>query len=688
MFLRELTHSVLELKGVGPKYAGLLGNLGIRTVSDLILHFPRAYVDRTSVDKLSDCMRKEALNVIVRVIAHDWIGWGRKRVLKVIVGDSSGQAAIVCFGRNYLENTFIAGRQFFVTGTFRFKYGEIQSTAFQAESFEDDETEIQRIIPIYPLTAGFSQGVMRKIVTAAFAAANGKIDSELPQNIVSAHRLRSKQDALYTLHFPQTLDEMRLARNTLAFEELFYLELVIGRRSIARRITRNSRVRTKSLLSRSLTRRLPFSLTDDQEKCVSELDSDLFSDHPMYRLLQGDVGCGKTLVALIAALSVIECGEQVAFMAPTELLARQHAENIARLVEPVGVNVGFLSGSIKDDERSMLVSALRSGEIQLLVGTHAVFSDDIEFRKLGFVIIDEQHRFGVLQRLRLLRKGDNPDLLLMTATPIPRSLALTAFGDLEVSTIRTMPRGRKPIITHLAREGNESKVYERVKREAASGRQVYFVYPLIEESEKLDLKDALSMYAKLSTEVFPDLRLGLIHSKVAEIEKRKVMDDFFHHRIDILVATSVVEVGVDVPNATAMVIEHAERFGLSALHQLRGRVGRGEHQSFAFLIYSSRLTEEGIERLKVMKTTLDGFAISEEDLRLRGPGELLGVKQSGFLRLTVADLVRDKNLLLLARKDAFAVLERDPGLLMPENDVVRNVLAKVPPFPDELADSG
>ncbi len=689
MFLREHTKPVRYVKGVGPRYSELLAKLGIETVSDLILHFPRAYLDRSNVDSLSDGLRKETVNVVVRVLAHDYIGWGRNRILKAIVEDSSGQAALVCFGRNYLESVLLPGRRFFVTGSFKPKYGSLQCSNFQAEPFdEEEESGFEKIIPVYPLTAGLSQGMTRKIVKAGFDAIEGEIDAELPESLARKYGLTAKGKALRSLHFPGTAEEMKAARNSLAYEELFYLELVIARRSIAKRVKRKVRSGIEFAIAQRLLARLPFSLTADQEKSLDEIYADLFSDHPMYRLLQGDVGCGKTLVALLAALAVIESGEQAAFMAPTELLARQHAENLARLVEPLGINVGFLSGNIRDDERKLLVTALRNGDIGLLVGTHAVFSDDIAFKRLGLVIIDEQHRFGVLQRLRLLRKGDNPDLLLMTATPIPRSLALTAFGDLDVSTIKTMPLGRKKIITHLTREGNEKKVYDRIRGEVKAGRQVYFVYPLIEESEKLDLKDALSMYGKLSKEVFPDLRLGLIHSKVQEDDKRKVMADFSLHKIDILVATSVVEVGVDVPNATAMVIEHAERFGLSALHQLRGRVGRGEHQSYAFLIYSEKLTEDGIERLKVMMETLDGFRIAEEDLKLRGPGELLGTKQSGFLRLRVADLVRDKNLLLVARKDAFSLIERDPGLLAPENAVVRNVLAKAPPFPDELADSG
>ena len=375
-------------------------------------------------------------------------------------------------------------------------------------------------------------------------------------------------------------------------------------------------------------------------------------------------------------------------MAPTELLARQHGDNAARLLEPIGVSVALLTGSVRGEQRAALLAALAAGEVQLVVGTHALFSEDVRYAGLGLVVVDEQHRFGVEQRLALVAKGAGADLILMTATPIPRTLALTAFGDLDISTIRMMPEGRRPVLTHLAREGNETKVYERVARELAAGRQAYFVYPMIEESEKVDLKNAEGMYEHLAARVFPDRKLALIHSRVAEEEKRERMARFTRGEIDVLVATSVVEVGVDVANATCMVVEHAERFGLSALHQLRGRVGRGPLQSYAFLVYGENLTEEGIARLKTMKETTDGFRIAEEDLRIRGPGELLGLRQSGAWRLAIADLVRDASVLLQARDDAAALLEADPGLLREENRPLREVLARAAPFRDEILDGG
>jgi ATP-dependent DNA helicase RecG len=459
---------------------------------------------------------------------------------------------------------------------------------------------------------------------------------------------------------------------TLVYEELLRFQIALGRSRLLRAAIGRSRKRPPGELKRALLQRLPFELTMDQSKVLEEIETDLFAPHPGARLLQGEVGSGKTLVALAAALSVIEAGEQAAMLVPTELLARQHGDNAARLLEPLGVRVAFLSGSVQGAHRRLLLQSLESGGIDLLIGTHALFSDEVRYRKLGLVIVDEQQRFGVAQRRALVAKGNHPDLLLMSATPIPRTLALGAFAEIDVSEIRTLPAGRRPVITHLARQGNEARVYERVRREVAEGGQAYIVYPLIDESSRLDLKDAERMYRALKRGVFADLRLALIHSRVAEEQKIRVMEEFAAGRIDILVATNVLEVGVDVPQAVCMVVEHAERFGLSSLHQLRGRVGRGQRQSYAFLIYSRNLTDTGLARLKAIMETTDGFRIAEEDLKIRGPGEFLGQRQSGFPRFAVADLVSDWDLFLLARKDAGEILSRDPELVEPENGGLRD----------------
>jgi len=678
MYLRELVDPVETLKGIGPRNAGLLAQAGIRSVADLLLYLPRDYEDRSVLHTLAEALTLPRASCVVKVIAHDSVGWGRRRTLKVYVEDKTARAALVCFNRNFLERVLAPGKTFLLTGVFRYRFQEIQSTSFDAEPYDPASPAASaRILPVYPLTEGLMQPVIRRSVRAALGTASPRIDEELPRGLRERYCFPRLSEALHEAHFPSDREALEAARTALIYWELFYLQLAVKRRSLKRRVeTRKARPPIRRELRRQLIARLPFRLTADQESVLSEIEGDLFSDRPMARLIQGDVGCGKTLVALISALAVLEAGQQVALMAPTELLARQHGDNAARLLEPVGVSVALLTGSVRSEQRAQLLAALARREVQLVVGTHALFSEDVSYGALGLVIVDEQHRFGVEQRLALVAKGAGADLLLMTATPIPRTLALTAFGDLDISTIRMMPAGRKPVITHLAREGNEDKVYGRVRRELEAGRQAYFVYPLIEESEKLDLKHAEGMYDVLRTQVFPERKLALIHSRVSEEEKRGCMEQFTRGEIDVLVATSVVEVGVDVANATCMVVEHAERFGLSALHQLRGRVGRGHLQSYAFLVYGEALTEEGIARLKTMKETTDGFRIAEEDLRIRGPGELLGVRQSGYLRLAIADLVRDADVLLRARDDVSALLDADPGLLSEENRPVREVLAR------------
>jgi len=437
-----------------------------------------------------------------------------------------------------------------------------------------------------------------------------------------------------------------------------------------------------SPLQRRLLERLPFSLTPGQDGAVKEINGDMESPYPMARLLQGDVGSGKTLVSFLAALKAVEQGGQAALMAPTELLARQHAENAARLLEPLGIRIAFLTGNLKASGRTQLLKALAAGEVDVAAGTHALFSRDVAYKNLSLVVVDEQHRFGVTQRQAIMAKGRLPNLLMMSATPIPRSLALTVFGDLDVSVIKDMPPGRKQIKTHSKKESNVGEVYDFVRKELAKGRQAYFVYPLIEGGDENELKDAVSMANRLAREVFQGFPLALLHSKVEEDDKRRIMDAFRRGEIKILAATSVVEVGVDVPNATCMVIEHAERFGLAALHQLRGRVGRGEEQAYCFLVFSDELSEDGKMRLNVMRENSDGFVIAEEDLKLRGPGQIAGIEQSGYLTLGIADPVRDAAELARARSDAFSILEADPVLEKPDNSLIARVLEEAPPFAD------
>jgi ATP-dependent DNA helicase RecG len=682
MFLRELGQSLKVLKGAGAQVTARLAKLGVFSVADLLLNYPRDYDDRTSFVPFADFAKEPRVRTLVEVLAHDWFGYGRMRTLKVTVRDGTASAVLVCFNRPYLENQLPIGSRVVVTGKFAYRYGDLQSSYFEVESLGEDMAPHSGILPIYALTEGLNQGQVRRVVKAAIVEYGSKVEEELPAALRERKKLMPKREALRAVHFPVGSEELAAARASLIFEELFYFQIAVGRRAMRRREAQVERREPRGLLKRRLVERLSFELTSGQVEVAAEIAADMASPRPMARLLQGDVGSGKTLVAFLACLDAIEAGGQAAIMAPTELLARQHAATAALLLEPLGVRLAFLTGNVGDAARAPILAALKSGEVDLVLGTQALFSDEVEYKNLRLSVVDEQHRFGVLQRLALSRKGPVPDLLMMTATPIPRTLALTVFGDLSISAIHTMPPGRKTVITHLAKAGNEAKVYDFVRRLLAAGRQAYFVYPLIGESEKLELKNAVAMEERLKREVYPGFKVGIIHSRLKEDEKRAAMEAFSKGELSVLVATSVVEVGVDVPNAAAMVVEHAERFGLAALHQLRGRVGRGSEQSYCFLVYSEGVTDEGKSRLKAMLGTSDGFVLAEEDLRIRGPGEIAGTAQSGYLRLSIADPIRDALVLEVARTEAFAMLEADPGLLDPVNAPIREVLARANPFGD------
>lgn len=687
MYLRELTQSVSTLKGAGPSICARLARLGIYSVADLLLRAPRDYEDRSRAVSFREALKTGSpANTVGIVAAHDWFGYGRSRTLKILVDDGSATAALVCFNRAFLADRHPPGSRVRVTGTLALRFNELQSASFEIEAAAEGQGPEAGILPIYPLTDGLAQGTVRRLAARALSEYGRRAEDELPVRVRELRGLPHKARALEELHAPSSPEAAEQAHRALAYEELFYLQILVRRRAAARAerpVDRPSAAPDRAGLRSRLVERLPFRLTPDQERVAAEIAADMERPRPMARLLQGDVGSGKTLVAFLAVLKAVESGGQAALMAPTELLARQHAQTAARLLEPLGVRLAFLTGNLKDASRRPLLAALAAGEVDLVLGTHALFSEDVEYRRLALAVVDEQHRFGVLQRLALARKGGVPDLLMMSATPIPRTLALTVYGDLEVSTIRTMPPGRKPVITHLARQGNESKVYEFVRKELAQGRQAYFVYPLITESEASELKNAQDMARNLAEKVYPGIPGGLIHSRLPDEEKRSVMEAFTRGELRYLVATSVVEVGVDVAAATCMVIEHAERFGLAALHQLRGRVGRSDAQSYCFLVYSGNLTEDGKRRLKAMMETTDGFLLAEEDLRIRGPGEIAGIAQSGSLRLAFADPVRDADLLEAAREDAARIVERDPGLLEPEHRVIREVLERANPFPAE-----
>ena len=712
MFLRELKDPVTSLRGVGPAAAECLKRLGIANLSALLCHYPREWEDRSHNVPLKDWQKAKVCTEI-EVLAKDWFGFGKMKTLKIFVQDETARASLICFNRPFMEKQFPVGSRCRLFGQFHYKYGEIQSGSFELEQLSAGSSG--SILPVYPLTAGLAQAQLRKFMCQALERYAPSLEDELPAGIIGRDGLYNKGEALRAIHFPASQNEQKRALKTLIYEELFYLEVMVARRALERRDKPRHRAGAPSEtpcdssqgdtlpcdfsrgdftpLQRRLLERLPFSLTPGQEASCREINLDMEGLYPMARLLQGDVGSGKTLVSFLAALKAVEGGGQAALLAPTELLARQHADNAARLLEPLGMRIAFLTGNLRTSDslasktsgRALLLKALAEGEVDVVTGTHALFSRDVVYKDLRLVVIDEQHRFGVVQRQAIMAKGKMPDLLMMSATPIPRSLALTVFGDLDVSVIRDMPPGRKPVKTHLALESNETKVYDFVRRSLAAGHQAYFVYPLIEgggDGYQNDLKDAVSMAERLANEVFPDYQLALLHSRVGEEDKKRIMETFRKGDIKILVATSVVEVGVDVPNAACMVIEHAECFGLSALHQLRGRIGRGEAQSYCFLVYSDALTEDGKKRLMIMLENSDGFIIAEEDLKLRGPGQIAGIEQSGYLKLGIADPVRDSMELERARGDAFAVLEADPALEQSEHRCIAEVLDRAPPFSD------
>ncbi|OHD14133.1 MAG: ATP-dependent DNA helicase RecG [Spirochaetes bacterium GWB1_48_6] len=690
MFLSEVSSALNTLPGLGPASVKALGTLGIHSIGRLIQHYPREYEDRKAYVSIKNSLSGTPASCTIHVVSQSWFGLKPRQTLKVHIEDSEGTPAVlVCFNRPFLKDKLKPGSRWYLYGTFKPSFSEVQSSLFDVEPLEEDGSAktFGEILPIYPLAQGLHQATLRKALKEALKLWAENLEDDLPFDLVQKYKLLPLAKALKFIHFPEELKQADAARRTLVYREFFHLQLAVRRRAKLQQGLQRVPKPLPQEVKKELLARLPFRMTPDQDQVISEIEQDLAGPSPMARLVQGDVGSGKTLVAFLSALGLIQQGHQAALLAPTELLALQHAENAARYLDPIGVKIAFLSGNVKSGGRTALLKQLKEGKIDFVVGTHALFSADVEYKSLRYVIVDEQHRFGVEQRRALLSKGINPDLLLMSATPIPRTLAQTAFGDLEISVIKTMPPGRKPIETHLALQSNQKKVTDFIARELAGGRQAYFVYPLIEASEVMDLKDAQSAWEHLQT-VFRDRKVAIIHSKIDEELKKATMEDFAAGKIDVLVATSVVEVGVDVPNATCMVIEHAERFGLSALHQLRGRVGRGTFQSYCFLVYSDKLTEEGKQRLLVMKNTSDGFKIAEEDLKIRGPGEMLGVRQSGYLKLSIADMEKDAKVLEVAQTDVKRILAEDPGLLLPVHLPLARLLAKAPVFSADLIATG
>ena len=716
MKLKDIKTPVSSIHGIGPQQEKLLAKLNIFTVADLLSFYPKNYDDRTEKICISDFEKHKKVHAICAVQAHQWFGYGKMKTLKLIINDGTGSASLICFNRNFYEKSLPVGSIICVTGTFELKFSQIQSTSFEItklsdsaplSDFKNTPLPDSAVLPVYRLTEGLTQKNIRKAVSNAVFQYAKLLENELPDEIIIKRHLLQKKDAIKAVHNPISLKNAEDARYSLIFEELFNFQCVILERAFKHKgfipeisidyssnFDENNRIKNNfdlsefeknlSPLQKKLIERLPFKLTEDQMFTIYQMNNEIdrgykerskiltdtaISNQPftMSRLLQGDVGSGKTLVAFFIALRVINWKGQCALMAPTEILAKQHAENAANLLSPLGIKIAYLTGNVKQKGRNMLLSELKNGNIDFIIGTHALFSKQIAYNDLQLAIIDEQHRFGVVQREAIIAKGRTvsekninlePHLLMMSATPIPQSLALTVFGDLDISVIKSMPEGRLPVKTHLIKEENEWKAFEAVRSELKRGHQAYFVYPAIDSEDlNTDLKSAETEFQKLQTEIFPEFKCGLIHSKIPQEEQEETIKRFKNNQIQVLLATTVIEVGFDVPSATCIVIEQADRFGLAQLHQLRGRVGRGKLQSYCFLIYSDKITKTGIERMKVLYETTDGFVIANNDLKLRGPGEITGTVQAGILSLGLSDIVRDKEILLKAREDAVIFMQ-------------------------------
>ena len=693
---KNLSTTMQFIKGVGPKLAETLARKGINTVEDALYLLPHRYEDRSTIVPIARLAIGSVQVFQGEVVAAEQMTTkGGRRYFEVLLKDLSGTIILKWFHFNqvFMKRTWRTGRRGIFTGQV-LHYG-LQREVHHPEvewlaEGEDVKTALARdpsgygrIVPVYPLTEGVSQKIMRRIMKDSVERFAGCLTDHLPLRIRQQHGLLPIADSVREVHFPETVTDVATltsgnfpAHRTLVFDELFYLELGMALKKQGVAIEPGIAFSVTHRFTKPLLHLLPFQLTAAQRRVLTEIKEDMMAPHPMHRLVQGDVGSGKTLVALMAALVAVENGYQVAIMAPTEILAEQHYLNIHRWCEELGVYVVLLTSSLKGKARDAALASISDGSAHIVIGTHAVIQEKVEFNRLGLGIVDEQHRFGVVQRGILKRKGESPDILVMTATPIPRTLAMTVFGDLSLSVIDELPPGRSPVETRVCLESRRPQVYASIREEVRKGRQAYLIYPLVEESEKSELKAAIQMAEHLQNDIFPEMRVGLLHGRMKPEEKESVMRSFKARETDILVATTVIEVGIDVPNATVMVVEHAERFGLSQLHQLRGRVGRGSEKSRCFLLASGKLSEDGEKRLRVMESTNDGFKIAEADLEIRGPGDILGTRQAGLPDFRVANILRDGRILEEARIEAFSLVEKDPELKKPEHAGLKSELVR------------
>lgn len=669
----DLRESVTSLKGVGPKKAEALKKLGISTMEDLVFFLPRSYEDRRNRVDISDAAEDQNSVVTgeVKLVVNDRYRGGRKQMLRLLVEDGTGSMEVVFFNAKYLQHSFRTGRKYTFFGKVTRNFGKMQMIH---PEFSDADGMEDGILPVYPLTKGISQREMRtwqKSLKRAYSMAEDILSSEA----VERNRLCSLSYALENVHFPQEKQKLLEAKYRLIFDELLILQtgLFMARQNVTD--GRNGIAFSPEADTGRYIESLPYPLTGAQQRCVEEIERDLESSTAMNRLVQGDVGCGKTAVAEIAMYKAVKSGYQAVLMAPTEILAAQHFDGISRAFEAHGIRTAFLTGSLKAAQKREVLEQIATGEAQVMIGTHAVIQPDVEFSRLGLVITDEQHRFGVRQRVKLREKGENPNVLVMTATPIPRTLSVILYGDLDVSIIDELPPGRQQTVTRCLKSEKRGECYDFVEQQLKQGRQAYVVTPLIEESETLDAKSAEQVAAELKKR-FRGYSVELIHGAMNQDEKDRIMESFSRGETDVLVATVVIEVGINVPNATVIVIENSERFGLAQLHQLRGRVGRGSHRSYCFLILDGG-SEIAEKRGQIMEASSDGFFIAEEDLKLRGPGEIFGTRQHGLPDLAITDLSKHMKILEQAKEEAKAMLADDPALDAPEHSALRRRITKL-----------